>query len=336
MTASIYGGDTNYIRVSRKYTITFNCNFNFFYYPFNVDHCSMIYRVKRNTLNYVSLLKYGSGIIYDNNDKLVEYAVGNIDVAKFDAEEPYSGLQVTIQLQHLFASQILTIFIPTTIINLITFVTYFFKWYDFQNRVMVSLTALLVLMTLFSQVADALPKTSYFKLVDVWFFVSIVYTFLVIVSHTVVEVYHKYDHDILKECGDWGGYRPDKKGIREIEDAPARTWQEKLKDLLYRMPRAPSPRNPNSWPILLNRAAGILTSLLFVVFNLVFWSMAFMQKISAYYMDLERVQVIEEIVEYPMPMSANQQLNRRRGAPGRESRTSGSQRSTTELQHLFE
>lgn len=54
-------------------------------------------------------------------------------------------------------------------------------------RLIVSLTTLLVLYTLFNNTSDALPPTAYIKMIDVWFFSCILLLFYVIVSHVVVE-----------------------------------------------------------------------------------------------------------------------------------------------------
>ena len=54
---------------------------------------------------------------------------------------------------------------------------------------MVSLTSLLVLTSLFSQTSQSIPKTSYLKLVDIWFIVLMVYNFLIIVSLVLIEFY---------------------------------------------------------------------------------------------------------------------------------------------------
>ncbi|KAK7077205.1 hypothetical protein SK128_002163 [Halocaridina rubra] len=59
--------------------------------------------------------------------------------------------------------------------------------YIFQDRIMVSLTSLLVLSSLFNQSSSSLPKTSYFKLVDVWFLTSIVTIFVIIVIQTILD-----------------------------------------------------------------------------------------------------------------------------------------------------
>ena len=49
---------------------------------------------------------------------------------------------------------------------------------------MVSLTSLLVLASLLTQTSESLPKTSYFKMVDIWLFSCILTIFLIILFHT--------------------------------------------------------------------------------------------------------------------------------------------------------
>lgn len=56
-----------------------------------------------------------------------------------------------------------------------------------QDRVMVSLTSLLVLATFFTQTSASIPRTSYLKLIDAWYVALICENFLVIVSLVVVE-----------------------------------------------------------------------------------------------------------------------------------------------------
>lgn len=57
-----------------------------------------------------------------------------------------------------------------------------------QNRIMVSLTSQLVLASFFSQGSLTIPKTSYLKLIDVWYVSLISHVFIVIVSLVLVEI----------------------------------------------------------------------------------------------------------------------------------------------------
>ena len=53
---------------------------------------------------------------------------------------------------------------------------------------MVSLTSLLVLATFFTQTSQSIPKTSYLKLIDVWFVAVIFLDFAMIMSIVYVEI----------------------------------------------------------------------------------------------------------------------------------------------------
>lgn len=57
---------------------------------------------------------------------------------------------------------------------------------------MTALTALLVLATLFTQVSASLPKTSYFKMVDIWLLFCIMTIFLIIIFHAIIDNYVDY------------------------------------------------------------------------------------------------------------------------------------------------
>ncbi|KAK4315548.1 hypothetical protein Pmani_013239 [Petrolisthes manimaculis] len=55
------------------------------------------------------------------------------------------------------------------------------------DRIMVSLTSLLVLAGLFAQTCDSIPKTSYLKLIDCWYLALISQDFFIIVALVGVE-----------------------------------------------------------------------------------------------------------------------------------------------------
>ncbi|KAK7072929.1 hypothetical protein SK128_012366 [Halocaridina rubra] len=59
--------------------------------------------------------------------------------------------------------------------------------FNASDRIMVSLTSLLVLTGLLTQTSQSIPKTAYLKLIDVWYVVLIVYDFLVIVTLVIIE-----------------------------------------------------------------------------------------------------------------------------------------------------
>ena len=51
----------------------------------------------------------------------------------------------------------------------------------------VNLTSMLVLTTMFINVSNNLPKTSYMKMIDVWLLFNLLYPFLVVLLHTYMD-----------------------------------------------------------------------------------------------------------------------------------------------------
>ena len=50
-----------------------------------------------------------------------------------------------------------------------------------------NLTSMLVLTTMFINVSNSLPKTSYMKMVDAWLLFNLLYPFIVVLLHTYMD-----------------------------------------------------------------------------------------------------------------------------------------------------
>ncbi|MCL4130380.1 UNVERIFIED_CONTAM: hypothetical protein GTU68_051643 [Idotea baltica] len=103
----------------------------------------------------------------------------------------FSSVAIKVRFMRRYGFYLLTLYIPSVLLVTIAYATLFFNPDDFNSRIVVALTALLVLSSLFTQTSNSLPKTSYFKLVDVWLFFSTVIIFIVVLFHTLAE-YHSY------------------------------------------------------------------------------------------------------------------------------------------------
>ena len=75
---------------------------------------------------------------------------------------------MTVVLMRRILNELLTTYLPSLLILTIVYATNFFKDFFFDAVVMVNLTSLLVLTTLFISVSDGLPKTAYVKMIDIW------------------------------------------------------------------------------------------------------------------------------------------------------------------------
>ena len=93
-----------------------------------------------------------------------------------------SRLQIVIPVARIPTNQLLSTFFPTGILWLFGYSTLFIDTSDTSDRFMGAGTALLVIATLLNSINGDLPKTSYLKLIDLWFLWHITNVFGMIIS----------------------------------------------------------------------------------------------------------------------------------------------------------
>ncbi|CAL4121013.1 unnamed protein product, partial [Meganyctiphanes norvegica] len=98
-------------------------------------------------------------------------------------------IEVHFQLVRRPQSIIVGTLLPSLMIVAIGYATLFLQNALYQERLTVSLAALLVLYTLFSQTSNFLPKTSYVTMIDIWFLFCISLLFIIIIFHIVMDNY---------------------------------------------------------------------------------------------------------------------------------------------------
>ncbi|XP_071547709.1 uncharacterized protein [Panulirus ornatus] len=174
----VFMGEKNPVGLWQKTTTTFACQFDLAYYPFDSQRCQLDFEMRSGSMTFITL--FNNSIRYTGERQLLEYQVDEVSslVGSF---RNYSIVRVYLDLKNQFRYYITSTYIPTGLLVTITYLTFFFPIEDFNERVMVSLTSLLVLAALFTQTAATIPKTAYLKLIDIWFVFVISFDFLVVV-----------------------------------------------------------------------------------------------------------------------------------------------------------
>ncbi|KAG7169454.1 Gamma-aminobutyric acid receptor subunit beta-1-like 2 [Homarus americanus] len=181
----IYSGEENPLSVSRKYSTKYACQFDLTLYPFDSQHCDIHLQIVSGQVSFLDVHP-DSVVVYLGSQVLNEYKIGDVKVL-LEKEYMPGEARVRVPMTRLYGNSILTIYIPSLILMIISYLTLFFRTSIFDVRVMVALTALLVLATLFAQASSSLPKTSYFKMVDIWLLFCVGITFLVIIFHILID-----------------------------------------------------------------------------------------------------------------------------------------------------
>ena len=122
---------------------------------------------------------------YDGNVYLIQFEVVNYSIAKISNG---TGVIAEIQLRRMYTFHLASTYFPTTCLMIIVEMTLFIDDSNFDTNVMVSLTTLLVMYTLFQSISDTLPKTAYIKLIDMWLLFSLILPFIIFIAHMVWEL----------------------------------------------------------------------------------------------------------------------------------------------------
>ena len=101
------------------------------------------------------------------------------------------GIMMKIVLKRKITNEIMTTFLPSILLILITFATTFFKPIYFEAALSVNLTTMLVLTTIFIGVMEELPTTAYIKMIDVWLVFCQLIPFTEVILLTVKEYKRK-------------------------------------------------------------------------------------------------------------------------------------------------
>ena len=125
--------------------------------------------------------------------------------------EDKNRILIKIVLKRKITTEMLTTFLPTILLLLITFTSILFDKELFGDALAVNLTIMLVMTTIFTSKIEELPPTSDTKMIDIWLIGCLLVPFTEVVLRTMIEVCGNCDHCKKQE----GGRQEQEKGKRE-------------------------------------------------------------------------------------------------------------------------
>ncbi|CAL4084719.1 unnamed protein product, partial [Meganyctiphanes norvegica] len=184
----IYDGGGNTLELTKEMTVSFQCQFDLGMYPFDTQVCSLTFFLDGLDASLVNLHQGLKGAVYEGSKILPEYKVSKISM------QPIQTLQGTrhkmvLTLQNKYVYFMGNAYLPSLLLVIISYSTFFFHLDDFSNRVMVNITSMLVLTALFAQTSASVPMTAYFKLIDIWYTTCIIIDFTMFIMIVVIGVY---------------------------------------------------------------------------------------------------------------------------------------------------
>ena len=104
-----------------------------------------------------------------------------------------------IKFKRKIMSEIMTTYLPSVLLMLITFATTFFKPLFFEAALSVNLTTMLVMTTIFMSKMESLPPTSDIKMLDIWLIFCQLVPFAQVVLLTAMEYLRESEQEKKKK-----------------------------------------------------------------------------------------------------------------------------------------
>ena len=144
----------------------------------------------RDTVNLVP----GQLIMEESQDMPIFFMTNwRLKKHRFDSRK--NGLRLVIIMKRKIISEMMTTYLPSTLLVAITFATTFFKPFFFEAALSVNLTTMLVMTTIFISKMESLPNTSDIKMIDIWLVLCQMVPFAEVVLLTARE-YHRDDEQV--------------------------------------------------------------------------------------------------------------------------------------------
>ena len=180
----IFDGKNNPFVMSRVYDVDWICDYDMRWYPFDIQTCKINLELKGNLADFIDIVP--DKLEYLGPEALTQYFIKHVNISTEVLNKKY-GVVVSITLGRRLLGTILTAYIPTVLLIIISHNASFFKPFFFESAISVNVTTMLVLVTLFISVSGSLPTTSYIKMMDIWMIFNLMIPFCEVLLHTYID-----------------------------------------------------------------------------------------------------------------------------------------------------
>ena len=123
---------------------------------------------------------------YEDTD-LTMFTIKSLDLVHRNASRPEKGIMMRIVLKRKATMELMTTYLPTLLLLLLSFSGTFFKVELFGEAMALNLTIMLVMTTIFTSKIEELPPTSDMKMIDIWLIFCLIVPFLEVALRTAIE-----------------------------------------------------------------------------------------------------------------------------------------------------
>ncbi|KAG7172508.1 Glutamate-gated chloride channel subunit beta-like 2, partial [Homarus americanus] len=146
----IFDGEENGIVMMEKMTVTTDCLFRLDNFPFDRQYCELTLVIKDIPVEVVQLEIEPSGVTFYGRRHMLQYYLVE-EHMNSSMWKQNSAVVIQLKFNNLSLYFVTSTYVPTFLLLVVGYLTFFFPLHDFNERIMVTLTSLLVEAAFFTQ-----------------------------------------------------------------------------------------------------------------------------------------------------------------------------------------
>ena len=186
----IFNGSHNPLKLTQRMKINYDCRFDVKKFPFDDQNCSFIMKINQQKMTTIRLIS-NHNAVYKGETMVDQFAIAEI-YSSTENTNKSTRYTINIHMIRNFTNQVLNTFILTLILWLFGYSTLLIDMSDFGSRFIGAGTSLLVIATQFAAISEDLPKSSYMKLIDIWFLWHNISILVIIIYHILIDKLNRY------------------------------------------------------------------------------------------------------------------------------------------------
>ena len=189
-----YDGKSNEIVMTAVFDNNFICSYELHDYPFDSQICTIDLLSPSDIRNDIILVP--GTIKYSGFSKILPQF--KLKIGGIISKNNGTLIQGSIELNRIPFYHILCTYLPTCCIVLMAIATLFIDESHFEATIMVSLTVMLVLYTMFQSISTNMPVTAYVKFLDVWLIYCLIMPFIIFIVEVTWELVKQNENVEIK------------------------------------------------------------------------------------------------------------------------------------------
>ncbi|CAJ0578655.1 unnamed protein product, partial [Mesorhabditis spiculigera] len=275
---------------SIRLTVTANCPMNLHTFPLDVQVCALeIESYGYSTRDIIYHWHQTNSVTMDPNVHLAHFSIGehyHVERTISLSTGNYSRLTAYFTFQRNLGFFLIQIYFPSSLIVVISWVSFWLNREAVQARVGIGVTTVLTMTTLMTSTNSSLPKVSYVKSLDIFLGVCFFIVFASLVEYATVGYLMKRNRAALNQNpiqyyeSSEGELRRNtvakkKKKNVKVELEPVNASDQRV-PLLAMMPTLPIPFQPQPYfrsvrPAQVDLFSRVAFPSFFIIFHIVYW-----------------------------------------------------------------